>query len=85
MLPPTFRLPPILPIIHPPLTQAQQTVQRNPFRAFRIGAHLPIHRRDALDELAAIRMFQIQNLFEGPMEMVRDKGYLLEQAFKGVA
>jgi hypothetical protein len=84
-LPPTLKLPPILPIIHPPSSQSQQTVQRNPLRGFRIGAHLPVDGRDALDELAAVRMLQIQNLFQGPVEMVSDKGYLLEQAFKGVA
>ncbi len=60
-------------------------VQRYPFRGFRIGAHLPVDRRNALDEPAAVRMLQIQNLIQGPMEMESDKGYLLVQAFKGVA
>jgi hypothetical protein len=37
------------------------------------------------DKAAAVGMLQIENIVGGPMQVHRDKGYLLEQRVKGVA
>lgn len=47
--------------------------------------HLPVDGRDLLNKATPVGVLQIQYVRQRPMKVIRDKGYLLEQAVKGVA
>jgi hypothetical protein len=44
-----------------------------------------VDRRDLLDPAPPLRMFQLHDPFERPVEVERDEGYLLVERFEGVA
>ena len=46
---------------------------------------MPVDRRDLVHKTLPVAMFQLQDVFQRPVEMKSDKGYLLEQAVKRVA
>ena len=51
----------------------------------RLFAQLPIDAADLLDPAAPVAVLQLQYVIERPVEVVRDKGYLLVELLKGVA
>ena len=47
--------------------------------------HAPVDSRNLLNETPPVFVFQVQDIRQRPVKMIGDKGYLLEQAFEGVA
>jgi len=50
-----------------------------------VAVEAPIDRRDLLYPSPPLWMLQIQDLWQRPMEVKRDEGYLLVQGREGVA
>jgi hypothetical protein len=50
-----------------------------------IGVQPAIDLGDLLDPLPALPVFQMQDVVQRPVKVIRDVGYLLVQAIKGVA
>ena len=44
-----------------------------------------VDRADLLDEAATVAVLQLHDLFQRPVEVVGDEGYLLVELFEGVA
>ncbi len=49
------------------------------------AADLPVDLANLLDPAATVRVLQPQDILQRPVKMVRDVGYLLVEAFQGVA
>src|SRR5262249_18998712 len=60
-------------------------LERNPPRRRRVLVQLPVDGRNLVDQALPVAVLEAQDLGEGPVEVVGDEGYLLEQSVEGVA